>query len=87
MKNTDLYNLFKRYGNILSSKVMSKDGVSRGYGFVNFDNVKSAKEAMDELNGLECEGKKLKVELKKGAENNLTEQPTMSLRQMNFNPF
>ena len=31
---------------------MSKDGVSRGYGFVNFDNVKSAKEAMEELNGL-----------------------------------
>lgn len=66
---------------------MSKEGVSRGYGFVNFDNVKSAREAMDELNGLELEGKKLKVELKKGAENNLTEQATKSLRQMDFNPF
>ena len=66
LKDSDLYNIFKKYGNILSYRVMTKEGKSKGFGFVNFDNAKSATEAIDEMNGHEIQGKKLKVELKKG---------------------
>ena len=64
---------------------MTNGGKSKGYGFVSFDNSKSANEAIEAMNGLEIGGKRLKVELKKGNENN-TSQPSHSLRQVQYNP-
>lgn len=47
MKDSQLHNLFKKYGNILSTRVMTeKNGKSKGIGFVSFDNPKSAAEAI-----------------------------------------
>jgi len=44
--------MFKKFGNILSSKVvMSEDGKSKGYGFVQFETEESANAAIDKLNG------------------------------------
>ena len=63
MKDSDLYNLFKRFGNILSARVITENGKSKGCGFVSFDNCKSAQEAIEDMNGLVVEGKMLKVEL------------------------
>lgn len=52
MKDSELYNLFKKFGNVLSTKVMTeKNGKSKGIGFVSFDNSKSANEAIEEMNG------------------------------------
>lgn len=47
-----LEDMFKKYGNILSSKVvMSEDGKSKGYGFVQFETEESANTAIEKLNG------------------------------------
>lgn len=52
MKDSELYNLFRRFGNIYSTRVMTeKNGKSKGIGFVSFDNPKSAQEAIEEMNG------------------------------------
>lgn len=47
-----LEEIFKKYGNILSSKVvMADDGKSKGYGFVQFESEESANAAIEKLNG------------------------------------
>jgi len=61
MKNLDLditekflYEKFSSFGNIISLAV-AKDssGMSKGFGFVNFDNPEDAKRAMETMNGLQ----------------------------------
>eukprot|EP00331_Platyophrya_macrostoma_P033124 CAMPEP_0176447562 /NCGR_PEP_ID=MMETSP0127-20121128/25130_1 /TAXON_ID=938130 /ORGANISM="Platyophrya macrostoma, Strain WH" /LENGTH=528 /DNA_ID=CAMNT_0017834081 /DNA_START=124 /DNA_END=1710 /DNA_ORIENTATION=- len=47
-----LHDLFKRFGSILSCKVMTdEEGKSRGYGFVHFKEDTAANSAIEELNG------------------------------------
>ena len=65
MKESELYNYFKRFGNICSTKIMTENGKSKGIGFVSYDNPTSAQEAIEEMNGFEVRGKRLKVELNK----------------------
>lgn len=54
---------FEKYGTITSHKVMmTKDGKSRGFGFVAFENPEAAEKAVDEFNGKEmADGKTLYV--------------------------
>ncbi|KAK7337156.1 hypothetical protein VNO77_17717 [Canavalia gladiata] len=60
--NAGLHDIFKKYGNILSSKVvMSEDGKSKGYGFVQFESEESAKTAIEKLNGSTIGHKQLYV--------------------------
>lgn len=43
MKDSELFTLFKKFGNILSTRVMTdKSGKSKGIGFVSFENPTSA---------------------------------------------
>jgi RNA recognition motif-containing protein len=42
-----------------------RNGKSKGIGFVSFDSPVSAKLAINEMNGFELRGKRLKVELNK----------------------
>jgi RNA recognition motif-containing protein len=73
MKDSELYNHFKNFGNIYSTRVMTeKNGKSKGIGFVSFDNPKSAQDAIEEMNGFEVRGKRLKVELNKKDERAIT---------------
>ena len=84
MKDSELYNLFRRFGNIYSTRVMTeKNGKSKGIGFVSFDNPKSAQEAIEEMNGFEVRGKRLKVELNKKDEKAIISNVS-SLNQANF---
>lgn len=54
----NLAETFATFGNIVSCRVVVDDaGVSRGYGFVQFDNDASAKKAIEEVNGLELDGR------------------------------
>ncbi|CAD2216517.1 polyadenylate-binding protein [Angomonas deanei] len=47
-----LNDIFKKFGSVLSCKVMSdEEGNSRGYGFVHFKDEKSAKDAIENMNG------------------------------------
>lgn len=48
-----------------------KNGKSKGVGFVSFVSAASAKIAIEEMNGYELRGKRLKVELNKKDENAL----------------
>jgi CUG-BP- and ETR3-like factor len=84
MKDSELYNLFRRFGNIYSTRVMTeKNGKSKGIGFVSFDNPKAAQEAIEEMNGFEVRGKRLKVELNKKDEKAMTSNVS-SLIQANY---
>ena len=60
-----------------------KNGKSKGIGFVSFDNPKSAQEAIEEMNGFEVRGKRLKVELNKKDEKAITNNVN-SLNQAKF---
>ena len=42
-----------------------KSGKSKGIGFVSFESVDAASDAIDEMNGYDLRGKRLKVELNK----------------------
>ncbi|GFR09406.1 polyadenylate-binding protein 1 [Trichonephila clavata] len=60
MKDEDLKELCKKFGTILSSKVMpDENGESRGFGFVCFEDADSAKKAVQDLNGLYLGGRKI----------------------------
>ncbi|XP_015889862.2 polyadenylate-binding protein 4 [Ziziphus jujuba] len=51
--NKALHDTFSAFGNILSCKIaIDASGQSKGYGFVQFDNDESAKNAISKLNGM-----------------------------------
>jgi polyadenylate-binding protein len=53
-----LLEIFKNFGNILSWKLATDEsGKSKGYAFVHFETVQSARGAIDQLNGKELNGK------------------------------
>lgn len=84
MKDSELFTLFKKFGNILSTRVMTeKNGKSKGIGFVSFQNPKAAADAIEEMNGFEVRGKRLKVELNKKDEKSINSQ-TVSLSQVHY---
>ncbi|KRX08328.1 hypothetical protein PPERSA_01789 [Pseudocohnilembus persalinus] len=92
-KDQDLRRLFQSYGNVISARVMTKgDRKSRGYGFVSYDNLKSAQKATQNLNGYLVSGsqgsKRLKVEIKKGDGNDeKLKQMVSSVSESYFNPY
>jgi len=61
---SDLRDLFSRIGNIKSARVITDryTGISRGFGFVEFDNQNDAQTALDRLNGYAYGHQILKVE-------------------------
>eukprot|EP00249_Psilotum_nudum_P024059 c29075_g1_i3 orf=339-2252(+) len=59
--NKVLHDTFVAFGKILSSKVAMQDGKSRGYGFVHFESEDSANMAIEKVNGMMIEGKKVYV--------------------------
>ena len=54
-KEQDLSKIFSKYGKVISSRIetLKKDNdlISKGFGYVSFDNAESAEKAMDDLNG------------------------------------
>lgn len=63
-----LRQLFSNYGYLLSATIVrdKHTSMSRGFGFVSFDNPYSAQSAVLHLNGFMVGGKRLKVQLKRG---------------------
>lgn len=60
--NKSMYDTFSAFGNILSCKVMlDEDGYSRGYGFIHFETEEAAANAIDKVNGMLLNGKKVYV--------------------------
>merc|ERR1711934_1155742 len=65
--DADLMMNFAPFGNILSAKVFvdRNTGMSRGFGFVSYDNTESARAAIAGMNGFQVGVKKLSVQFKK----------------------
>ncbi|KAL5976609.1 hypothetical protein ACLOJK_020942 [Asimina triloba] len=62
LDNAKLYDVFSRFGKILSCKVaLSHNGKSKGYGFVQFESEESAEAAIANLNGNFVRGKQMYV--------------------------
>lgn len=60
--NKALHDTFIAFGNILSCKVaLDPAGESKGYGFVHFETEEAAKLAVEKVNGMLLEGKKVYV--------------------------
>ncbi|ORX86477.1 polyadenylate binding protein [Basidiobolus meristosporus CBS 931.73] len=59
--NKALHDTFSAFGNILSCKVATEDGVSRGYGFVHFETYEAAENAIQHVNGMLLNDKKVFV--------------------------
>lgn len=55
--------LFAKYGNVTEATIVSNkfNGRSKGFGFVTFEADADADKAIAELNGSDCEGRKLTV--------------------------
>lgn len=61
-KPKDLYELFIKYGNIISIKLKQNiNGECLGYGYVNYEDSKSAESALVNLNDMDYNGKRLQV--------------------------
>ena len=65
----DLSRLFSEYGFIQSLKIVRDKGtgISMGFGFVNFETNHGANTAAEALNGLELNGKRIKVSVARPA--------------------
>lgn len=59
--NKTLHDTFSGFGKILSCKVAMQDGKSRGHGFVHFETDEAANLAIEKVNGMLIEGKKVYV--------------------------
>jgi polyadenylate-binding protein len=59
--NKALYDTFSAFGNILSCKIAMDNNGSKGYGFVHFETEEAAKNAIEKVNGMLLNGKKVYV--------------------------
>ncbi|XP_042494739.1 glycine-rich RNA-binding protein RZ1A-like [Macadamia integrifolia] len=59
-----LKNAFEKYGNLVEAKVVLDrfSGRSRGFGFVTFDDKKAMEEAIEEMNGMDLDGRAITVD-------------------------
>jgi len=68
VKNADLKQEFESFGNLQKQKVMTtKNGKSKGYGFVVFETVEQAKAAKEAMDGKEIKGRAIEVHFSKNA--------------------
>ncbi|XP_040210726.1 polyadenylate-binding protein 1 isoform X2 [Rana temporaria] len=59
--NKALYDTFSAFGNILSCKVVCDENGSKGYGFVHFETQEAAERAIDKMNGMLLNDRKVFV--------------------------
>ena len=63
MDQKGLSDLFSKYGAIKSCKLeVFQDGLSRGFGYIQYETQESAEKAIVELNGSNQQGKKIEVQ-------------------------
>jgi len=67
VRSEDLKTLFERYGEVISSKVITDkfSGKSRGFGFVEMKNDEDGQRAIGELDQKDFEGRNITVSVAK----------------------
>jgi len=67
LTDADLATAFNPFGNVISAKVYvdKYTGESKGFGFVSYDQVISAEQAIEQMNGFQIGSKRLKVQHKR----------------------
>lgn len=67
LTDADLATAFNPFGNVISAKVYVDKftGESKGFGFVSYDSVISAEQAIEQMNGFQIGSKRLKVQHKR----------------------
>jgi len=60
----DLRKVFDKYGKLEDAMIINdrKTGMSRGFGFVYFEDANDAENAKEETNGTDIDGKKIRVD-------------------------
>jgi RNA recognition motif-containing protein len=74
-RENDFADEFSKFGRIISTKIIYDKVTcrSKGYGFISYTNANAAEEAVASMHGITVSnGKKLKVQIKKGEENKST---------------
>jgi len=63
VKESDLYDLLGKFGNVTSAKIITDRDTkrSKGFGFVEMENASDAQSAIEALNGTELLGRSLVV--------------------------
>jgi len=63
MGDRELEEVFAKFGAVKSSKVITdrETGRSKGFGFVEMETSQAGSDAIEALNGNECEGRTLRV--------------------------
>lgn len=71
VKSDDLADLFSKYGEVKSARVITdkETGRSRGFGFVEMENEAEAKAAIEKLNGVEFKNRSISVNEARPKEN------------------
>eukprot|EP00915_Cephaloidophora_sp_WS-2016_P004337 GHVH01005833.1.p1 GENE.GHVH01005833.1~~GHVH01005833.1.p1 ORF type:complete len:548 (+),score=66.47 GHVH01005833.1:258-1901(+) len=69
----DLNSAFQSFGRIISSHIVQDSTTRRnkGFGFLSYDNLRSAAEAVLQMNGFSAGSKRLTVHVKKGEEQHI----------------
>eukprot|EP00735_Rhodelphis_limneticus_P009107 TRINITY_DN2542_c0_g2::TRINITY_DN2542_c0_g2_i1::g.19266::m.19266 TRINITY_DN2542_c0_g2::TRINITY_DN2542_c0_g2_i1::g.19266 ORF type:complete len:611 (-),score=245.34,sp/P29341/PABP1_MOUSE/54.91/0.0,RRM_1/PF00076.17/5.4e-20,RRM_1/PF00076.17/1e-17,RRM_1/PF00076.17/1.2e-15,RRM_1/PF00076.17/3e-18,RRM_6/PF14259.1/2.2e-14,RRM_6/PF14259.1/1.3e-09,RRM_6/PF14259.1/6.2e-10,RRM_6/PF14259.1/8.8e-13,RRM_5/PF13893.1/7.4e-10,RRM_5/PF13893.1/1.4e-09,RRM_5/PF13893.1/2.8e-11,RRM_5/PF13893.1/2.2e-09,PABP/PF00658.13/7 len=78
---------FAQFGTITSSKVMSEDGRSKGFGFVCFTTPEEATRALTEMNGRILVSKPLYVALAQRRDQRRTQLEAMHMQRQNARMF
>jgi RNA recognition motif-containing protein len=78
----DLENLFKKYGNISTCKVI-KD---KNFGFVEYDDPHDAKYAMEDLDGYQLQGLRLHIQIAK-SENSMDNNNNSERRNKGYDNY
>ena len=62
--DNDLREAFERFGTLVRAEITldKETGVSKGFGFVSYDNVASADAAMAAMNGALVAGRQIRIE-------------------------
>jgi len=63
MSDSDLEAVFAKFGEVKSAKIIMdrETGRSKGFGFVEMETSIAGNEAIETLNGNDCEGRNLRV--------------------------
>ena len=63
VRNQKLQEIFEEYGEVSSAKIINdrETGRSKGFGFVEMPNESDALRAIEDLNGVEIEGRQIVV--------------------------